>query len=54
MLTRIEFDVTEGIRTVIDQTVYRNEEGHVVILDSIDPEPEGYEEIDPSELTKEE
>lgn len=52
-LTRIECDVLSGESEVIDQTAYRNEEGEVVVLDAIEPTPEGYEPFDPyaEELT---
>lgn len=54
-LTRIEYDIGTGERTIIDVTAYKNEFGDVLVIDSIDPEPEGFQPFDPheEELTKE-
>lgn len=54
VLTRIECNILTGEREVIDQTAYRNSDGAVLILDSIEPTPEGFEPFNPysTELTE--
>lgn len=49
-LVRHEYDVTTGIRTVIDQTAYRSEDDVILVLDSIEPTPDGFSEISPEDI----
>jgi len=46
MLTRREKNVTTGESVEIDQIAYRNKDGEVLVLDAIDPTPDGYSLID--------
>lgn len=48
-LIRFENNVITGESTSIEQTAYRDGLGNVLVLDSIDPEPNGYMAFDPSE-----
>lgn len=50
MLMRVEYDVISGERVEIDVIAYRNDAGDVLVLDAIDPTPEGYEAFDPGEV----
>lgn len=43
-MERIEVNVATGERSVIDQQAYIGEEGDIIVLDSSDPSPDGYEE----------
>ena len=47
MLTRVEFNVSTGEKIEIEQIAYRNDEGDVIVLDAIDPTPDGFEEFTP-------
>lgn len=49
-LVRYEQNVTTGDASVVDQIAYKNKEGGILVLDAIDPTPEGYEEFDPHEV----
>lgn len=56
MLFRRIYDVQTGESQQIDQTAYRNSDGDILVLDAIEPTPEGYEAFDPEaeKLTEEE
>ena len=49
-LFRREHDVITGETTIVDQSAYRNSDGDVIVLDSIDPAPDGYDELTQEEI----
>lgn len=46
MIKRSEFDVSQGMLVLIDQKIYRNAEGDVIILDADESPPNGFDEFD--------
>lgn len=39
---RVQFDMTTGLRTEVAQSLYRNDSGDYLVLDSDDVAPDGY------------
>lgn len=47
MIYRHEYNIQTGDSSSIEQLAYRDEGGSVIVLDAIDPAPEGFEPFDP-------
>lgn len=45
MVSRFEYNVQSGKHIEVDQTVYQNEVGEIIVLDSGLPPPHGYTEF---------
>lgn len=52
MLYRYEYDLSSGIRTEINQRVYRNSDEQTIILDEGTPIPPGFREIEDYDQVK--
>lgn len=54
MIFRREFDVVTKETVVVDQLAYKNKDGVIVVLDAIEPTPDGFEVFDPNAVVDDE
>lgn len=47
MIYRHEYSIQTGETLSIEQIAYRNKNGEVLVLDAIEPTPDGFEPFDP-------